>query len=356
MSSATYSVKNLGDYKVFLPPENYYESKERKTARTERKKRNDAFLREHGLKPALKPITGSFIYAHPPNYQGQEAFRWDAGMWKKALIRLQGYGIDTVIFQAALWKELGECYYPSQFFSSFRKWNVIEPMLQSAGELGMDVYLGGYGSVTCWHKKLNADIVNEEMTRQKSCFHELLRYRKYFKGFYFSPESAYAGKRDMELECALGDLYYGLFSDIRHAEPELSIMMSPATFYHPEGMGQMCDAWCSIFNRAHPDILAPQDSIGCGCISLDRQIEALRIWREIADRCQIELWSNVECFECCEPYYDETSRRAAAPERVIAQINNAAPYVSKLITWELLYYGDPDVHAPGRPLIEEIFL
>ena len=355
MANDRHSIKQLGEYRVFLPPAGAGTRPGVEERRAARIKRNNDFLQSIEPTAPKMHITGSFIYAHPPNYRGAETLHWTQYEWKRELTRLKGYGIDTVIFQASLWAELEECYYPSQLFKDYKSWNVVEPMLAAAKELGLVVFLGGYGSVTCWRERLSGQMIQEEIQRQVGCFKELLRYRASFDGFYFSPESAYIGKRDEELEDFLGELYHGFFSVIRNADPRLKILMSPATIYHQGAMGDMRDAWCRVFAKDHPDILAPQDSIGCGCITLDRQDEAFKIWRSVADDRQIELWSNVEDFECCAPYYDETSRRAAAPERVIAQINNAAPYVSKLISWELLYYGNAKLHPAGIPMIKALF-
>jgi hypothetical protein len=345
----------MPEYKLFLPPIGYCDTPEEQELREENKRRNLSAVKAAGVQKPKMPITGSFIYAHPPNYKGAETINWDKNKWLKELNRLKSYGIDTVIFQAALWSELEECYYPSKVFSSFKCWNVIEPMLEAANELKFTIFLGGYGSVTCWQERLTKSIVDEEIARQTACFKELLKYRDMFHGFYFSPESAYTGTRNLELEKFLAQLYHGFFSEIRNADSKLKILMSPATFYYPETMNEMYNSWCEVFKLSSPDIIAPQDSIGCGCITLDHQLEALKIWHDIAQTCNIEHWSNVEVFDCCAPYIDEKSRCAANPDRIVLQMNNAANYVCKLITWELLYYANEELHPQGQAFVKRIF-
>ncbi|MFA6931969.1 MAG: DUF4434 domain-containing protein [Lentisphaeria bacterium] len=351
-----YIIKDFGEYKLFLPPQRPVSDPASVARRAERDHANQAFIESHpGLKPQ-KRVTGSFIYAHPPNYRGAEAFRYSEEDWLQELGRLKRYGIDLVIFQAALWNELQECYYPSETFSDYHFFPVIEPMLAAAEKLGLEVFLGGYGSVTCWREKLDAGSVNSELARQLACFRELLRYRKFFKGFYFAPESAFTGQRNPELEKFLSDLYDRLFSEIRASDASLQIMMSPATFYYPdERMSQMADAWQAMFAKAHPDILAPQDSIGCGCITLEHQEEAFRQWQRVAQTCHLRLWSNVECFETCAPWLDETARRSAAPQRVACQMTNAESFAEKLISWEILYYLSANLHPRGQNLQEIMF-
>ena len=70
-----YSIKNLGDYKVFLPPEGWRETPEARERRRFRAEANRAAGNEPDAKMPEMPVTGSFIYAHPPNYKGAEAFR-----------------------------------------------------------------------------------------------------------------------------------------------------------------------------------------------------------------------------------------------------------------------------------------
>lgn len=356
MANNSYIIKELErGYKVFLPPEGYNDMPGVLERRTRQIRENDEYLKDFPPTAPEKPITGSFIYAHPPNYCGAEALFWNTADWKRELTRLKSYGLDTLVFQASLWNELQECYYPSELFKSYRTWNVVEPMLEAANDLGFTVYLGGYGSVTCWRERLSSQMISDEVERQVGCFKELLRYRDAFHGFYFSPESAYSGKRDLTMENFLGELYHRFFSEIRNADDRLKILMSPATFYYANGMEEMKNSWCQVFASDHPDIIAPQDSIGCGCITLKHQVEAIKIWHEICEDRHIEHWSNVESFDSCEPYDDEHSRCAAQPERIIAQINHAAPYVTKLISWELLYYTNPELHPAGIPMTKALF-
>ena len=108
--SDLYSIKQMPEYRLFLPPVGYCDTAEAQARRDQRKQRNRAAVEAAGLQEPKMPITGSFIYAHPPNYKGAETINWDKKMWLQELSRLKGYGIDTVIFQAALWSELQECY------------------------------------------------------------------------------------------------------------------------------------------------------------------------------------------------------------------------------------------------------
>ena len=51
-------------------------------------------------------ITGSFIYAHAPDYVGNYTLNWKKADWDQAFKKLKSRKIDTVVFQAAVWNEL----------------------------------------------------------------------------------------------------------------------------------------------------------------------------------------------------------------------------------------------------------
>lgn len=349
-----YIIREFGQHKLYQPPANHKPNADRLATRI---KHNLDWARQQNHQKLNGRITGSFIYAHPPNYLGIDTLNFSKNDWLREMNRLKDFGIDTVIFQAALWSELQECYYPSKTFKGFKQWNVIEPMLDAANELGFTVFLGGYGSVSCWIDKLNSDIINSEIKLQLECFKELLKYKDLIDGFYFAPESTYPGHRDLSREKFLSDLYGGLFSQIRAAAPKLKIMMSPATFYYPDGrMLEMADAWNAMFEKNAPDILAPQDSIGCGVITLEHQKEAYEAWSSVCHKNNIKLWANIEIFDCFyDPENPNKMREVADSERVKAQINNASAYVEKMITWEALYYTSAHAGAAGVRLKQAIF-
>lgn len=346
-----YVISEIDGHKLFLPPPN------RRGGGLERWKNhvraNLEFIRKNPPLALKNRITGSFIYAHPPNYQGICTLEFTVEDWTRELRKLKALGMNTVIFQAALWNELEECYYPSEEFRNYRRWNVIEPMLEAASGLGLKVFLGGYGSVTCWMDKLDRDLVETEKRRQLKCFQELMRYKGLFHGFYFAPESAFTGERDPRREAFLHSLYGELFQEIKSIDPTLQILMSPATFYYPDGkMRLMAEAWNAFLQGVPLDILAPQDSIGCSCITLEHQDEAYRNWKAVCAENRIHLWANIEVFDLREPIGSAHARCPALPDRVVAQINNAAPHVEKMITWEGLYYFSGEGEALRKRLFE----
>lgn len=285
-------------------------------------------------------ITGSFIYAHAPDYVGNYTLNWKKADWDQAFKKLKSRKIDTVVFQAAVWNELQEVYYSSKLFPEYRSWNVVEPMLLSAKENGMTVFLGGYGSVSGWNMQLDDADVLQEIQRQTDCLSELLLFRELFDGVYYSPETAFSGIRDPEREERLHWIYQTYFGRIREMAPEKKILMSPASKWVPDKEQDFIDSWLALLDDVPLDILAPQDSIGCSACTLDVMKNIWELWQQVTKRAGISLWANIELFERvdfggAEPF------KAASAERIRQQCRAVAPFAEKCICWEALYFDLP---------------
>lgn len=314
---------------------------------------NQEFIETRSIQAPKMPITGSFVYAHAPNYRGRPMNNAGYSGWMQALGCLVDLGIDTIILQASLWNELNECDYPSKAFANMKFFDVVDPLLKAAKSHGLTVFLGGYGSLTGWKEQLSAEDINGEDSRQTLCFKELIaRYRGQFSGFYFMPETAFHGERDIDKEEKLNQLYRGFCGTIKSMAPELAILMSPATFFHPGKTADMIAAWNHILSRVPLDIMAPQDSIGCCVNTLSHQEETFAAWNEICIKNGLTFWSNVEVFQRYGDVRSINHSIPASPERIAFQINHASKFVSKLIAWELLYYQSDDCGEAGRRLAE----
>ncbi len=331
-----FTIEKIEDFSLFIASDKARELVEPMILRA--KKLNRKFINDNPLLAPQMPITGTFVYAHPPNYRGRPMHNYSVRDWMKLMRDLSRAGMDTIILQASVWNELNECYYPSEHFKNHKQWNVVEPMLEAADASCMKVYLGGYGSVTGWKEHLTQADIEQEKQNQVSCFRELLKYRKLFDGIYFAPETAFAGARDLEKEKFLNEIYREFCFAVKREAPDKRIMMSPATKYFPGKMPEMIDSWLTILDKVPLDIMAPQDSIGTCGNQLIHQEQTYKAWLEICKKCDIKLWSNIEIFERNESIDGVNHSVSASPERVTAQINNAAPYVEKLICWEAPYY------------------
>jgi len=320
----------------------------------EAKASNEEFLKTTPTGNLSKPITGTFIYAHPPNYRGLPTLKWGVSQWRSLLQKFRSVGMDTVIFQAAVWNELGECYYPSRTFQSHRMWNVLEPMLEATTAEKIRVFIGGYGSTTGWMKHLSPETAAREERTCIACLTELLQDRDAFEGFYFPSETAYTGSLDRSKSAQLNRIYRTFFNHIKETDDRIRILMSPATKYFPGKDREMEDHWIEMLQGVPLDILAPQDSIGT-CGSRLRHADGMyRIWKSLCSKLNIDLWANIEIFERNDLALNDNSI-TAKPERVIAQVNIASPYVDKLICWEAPHYLFGRSDSASNPLLQRVF-
>jgi hypothetical protein len=331
-----FTIEKVEDFNLFIASERARNYAEPMIA--EAKESNRKFLAENPPGTPKMPITGTFVYPHPPNYRGRPMHHYTVRDWARLMRDLKIVGMDTIILQASVWNELEECYYPSTHFSNHKQWNVVEPMLEAADAAGMTVYLGGYGSVTGWKEHLTQADIDQEKQNQIACFRELLKYRDVFDGIYFVPETAFTGERDHEKEKFLNEVYREYCSTVKAEAPDKKILMSPATKYHAGKMCEMTESWLAILENVPLDIMAPQDSIGTCGNELVHQAETYKAWADICDKSGITFWSNIEIFERKDSIVGVDYNQPAATERVAAQINHAAPYAKKLICWEAPYY------------------
>jgi hypothetical protein len=331
-----FTIEKLEDFSLFIASEKAKEIAEPVIEKAN--KSNKEFLSKQKPSKPKMSISGTFIYAHPPNYRGRPMQNYSINDWMRLMQELKLIGMDTIILQASIWNELQECYYPSKCFKNFKQWDMIDPMLKAAKNSSIKVYLGGYGSVAGWKEHLTQKDIDQEKRNHAACIDELLKYNDLFEGIYFAPETAFSGERDIKKENFLNEIYKEFCVNIKNKAPEKKILMSPATKYFPGRMKGMIESWSNILNEVPLDIMAPQDSIGTCENELVHQKETYKAWNEICKEKKIIFWSNIEIFERKPIIKGINHSIPASFERIIVQINNAAPYAKKLICWEAPYY------------------
>ena len=295
-----------------------------------------------------KVITGSFIYAHPPDYKGLQMLKASASDWREVFRRLKRMNMDTVIFQAALWKELNECFYHSAFFSGMTQHKVLEKMLEAAELEDMRVFLGGYGSCSGWQKNFSDADLRRELENHRRCFQEIRRIGN-IAGMYFPAETAFSGKREPQKEKRMHELYRFYSSMVKDADAGLKVLISPVSPDFPGKDREFLGFWRSILENSGVDVLIPQDSVGGGGYPLER-LPALWInWKKCADGLSLDLWANIELFER-RGYAPKTNLVPADSARVLAQIAQAAPYVQRLVCWEAMYFASDAAGKTGTML------
>lgn len=293
-------------------------------------------------------ISASFIYAHPPDYYGIPMLHASADDWSKTFRQLKSMRIDTVIFQAALWRGLNECFYRSRRFKDMTCFGVLENMFAAAELENMHVFLGGYGSDAGWKEHLTREEMAEELECHRSCFEELYSLGK-FDGMYFPSETAFSGRRLPEKELRMRGLYRNFADMVKNKDSKLKIIVSPATMHDPAENEMFKDFWSAVLETTGIDILMPQDCIGNSCSRLAWMDTQWKAWKEVAGWQNIQLWSNTELFER-RGYRPENNFYPASPERVAAQLDLTAPYVSRHCCWEAMYFTSDATGEEGKRL------
>lgn len=329
-------VKKFSDFKLYQPTEE--EADIANKSLPGRLEINRKFLEENPPADSCSmTITGTFVSAHAPDYIGVPTIRWSVEDWCSEFQTMHSFGIDTVILQSSAWRELEECYFASETLKEFCIFDVVRPLAEAAKIENMKLFIGGFGSVAGW------DLQNEEKTAKEMELHEsVLRELAELAGdniagFYFPCETAFRGERRLEHEMQYSKIL-GRFCNIaRELLPGKPIIMSPSSKYFEGKDADFINCWKNLFSIAAPDILAPQDSIGCGGCNLANQSAMWALWKKLAEETGCRLWANIELFER-RTFGGEDPFDAAAPERVKRQLVNVADYVEKCVCWEFSYF------------------
>lgn len=343
-----WEIRHIDDYVAFRASDDIIEEVNKRYAAANAANRE--FLKTHAPAKATMPISGTFICAQPPNYKGLALHHASQEEWEKLFARFKTFGVDTVIYQAAVWNELETVFYPSRRFAGYRTFDCIGKVLAAAKNMNLTVFMGGYGSAAGWGMGHNPELVAQEKANHFATLDELFElYDGQFAGIYFAPETAYRGERDLDGEKALNSIYRDFCDRLKEKHPNYDILMSPATKYYPGKLAEMRDSWLSILDGVQLDIMAPQDSIGCCGNTLEHQPETFRVWKEICDVKNIRFWSNVELFEDLD-CGNCTPAIPAEPERIAMQIQHASAVAEKLISWEMGFYTDEICGERGMAL------
>jgi hypothetical protein len=299
---------------------------------------NQKFLETVSRPPKGGRLTGSFIYSHPPDYIGRPTMTWKVTEWRDLFQEMKEMGIDTVIYQAAVWLEVKESYYPSKLFPDFKTWDSIEALCQAAIQEDITLFLGGLGNLMCFDVNATAETYQKDRDSQLACFRELKAlYEGGFQGFYMSPETGYPGGRQPERERLLNGYFKQVCEGIKAEMPGLPILMSPGTYYIPGHDEDIYNFLMAIFRDCPVDYMAPQDSIGTFGNRLPHLKTSFEIWSCVCKDLGFTLWVNVESFERVKI---GTSQDFVSADftRLALQLSTANQFADKIISWEVPYF------------------
>ncbi len=302
---------------------------------------NRRYLDGLAEKPRGGRLTGSFIYAHPPDYVGRPTLHWGKAEWQALMKELKEIGIDTVIYQAAAWVEVRERYYPSRLLADYTAWDSIHPLCEAVGAEGMTLFLGGLGNLKAFDEKVTPEEIGQDIDLQLGVFQELAdAYRGGFHGFYMSPETAFPGRRQPEREALLNRYFKQVCTGVKEIVPGIPILASPATFYQVGREVEIHDFLFNLLDGVPIDYMTPQDSVGTFGNRLATLPPSFEIWKRLSREIAFHLWVNVESFQRAR-IGTPNDFTPADFARLAVQLASANRVGEKIVSWEVPYFYSP---------------
>jgi hypothetical protein len=303
----------------------------------------------------ITPVTATFIYHQPPDYNGVPADHWEEREWVSEFERLKLLGIDTVVHQGAVAERLDGCWYlwyqPSQnvikslnpLTIRLKKSPVETPklnvMIKAAERTNIKLYLGLVNLLGPWFsnptQKLLDEIVKQQITVAEDLINNFGKSSAIY-GWYIPPEFSHLLHGFLKrLNC--GQFLQEITTFLKNQTPTKSIMISPITHYNTFFKSYAYHFWINTLKNSGVDILAPQDSVGVLNVTPKQSPKIWQFWRSVANEAGVQLWANCESFERVN--YSIDHPLVAAPfKRFLWQLEAVTPFVDKIITWEAMHF------------------
>lgn len=246
-------------------------------------------------------ITGTFLdeISHDIPHQN-----WGYAEWDKDFASMKSIGIDTVVLIRSGHKKF--ITYPSDYLMKnhgcYRPpMDLVEMYLKLAEKYGMSFYFGLYDSGLYWH---NHECEKEMEISRNVASEVWKRYGKSpaFRGWYINFEVSRAFK-------GITELYSGMGTFVKDLSDGLPTLISPfiegikppvandSTIINPNAItiDTHEKEWNQILSdiKGAVDIVAFQD----GHCDYHELADYLRVNKKLADRYQMETWTNCETFD-----------------------------------------------------------
>ncbi len=280
-------------------------------------------------------ITGTFLDEISYDIPHQN---WGREEWRRDFLNMRAIGIDTVImircglkqwltYPSEVLMQRQNCYRPAA--------DLVEMFLELSDELGMKFFFGTYDSWCHWHSdhpekelELNLKVVEEAWLRYG--------HHKSFAGWYLSQEIS-RGKK------SVATLYRELGKHCRELSDGLPVLISPyIDDIKGNGKGSISleehsREWDEMFSamQGGVNIVAFQD----GHCEFHELSDYLAVNRRLAEKYDIECWSNCESFDRDMPIHFLPIKW----EKMLFKLRAAeAAGVRKMITFEFSHFMSPN--------------
>lgn len=255
--------------------------------------------------------------------------------WRQKVREISELGMEYIVIMATALYD--KCYFKSSVFpfADTPCSDPIEEVLSEADDCGIKVFLGNgfYGD---WRKASNNIKDKEVVDRSFRAMEELAilyGHHKSFFGWYFPDETCIILRFS-------GDFmkYVNICSAHCHQlTPEKKTLIAP----YGTNLALANDRYVRCLAELDVDFIAYQDEVGVKKTKVDRTKRIFEKLRKAHDKAgHSELWADIELFDF-EGIIYKSALVPADFERVRKQIENVAPYVDKILSYQYLGIMNP---------------
>ena len=288
----------------------------------------------------MRMIDGTFFEFRHHNtpegkYWNPALEKFEGTDWRQKVREISELGMEYIVIMATALYD--KCYFRSDVFPFAETVcaDPIEEVLDEADKCGVRVFLGNgfYGD---WRKAGNNIKDKEVIGRSFRAMEELTAlygHHESFYGWYFPDETCIILKFS-------GDFvkYVNLCSGFcRELTPDKKTLIAP----YGTNLALANNRYVRCLSELDVDFVAYQDEVGVRKTKVDRTkriFEKLRKAHDKAGRSQ--LWADIELFDFEGMVY-KSALVPADFERVRKQIENVAPYVDKILSYQYLGIMNP---------------
>lgn len=261
--------------------------------------------------------------------------KFEGADWRQKVREISELGMEYIVVMATALYD--KCYFKSAVFPFADTLcpDPIEEILSEADKCGVKVFLGNgfYGDWRKAGQNIKSQEVIDRSFRAMEELAILYAHHESFYGWYFPDETCIILKFS-------GDFmkYVNLCSARCHElTPEKKTLIAP----YGTNLALANNRYIRCLTELDVDFIAYQDEVGVKKTKVDRTkriFEKLRTAHDKAGRSQ--LWADIELFDFEGVVY----KSALVPgkfERIKKQIENAAPYADKILSYQYLGIMNP---------------
>ncbi len=261
--------------------------------------------------------------------------KFEGADWRQKVREISELGMEYIVVMATALYD--KCYFKSAVFPFADTLcpDPIEEILSEADKCGVKVFLGNgfYGDWRKAGQNIKSQEVIDRSFRAMEELAILYAHHESFYGWYFPDETCIILKFS-------GDFmkYVNLCSARCHElTPEKKTLIAP----YGTNLALANNRYIRCLTELDVDFIAYQDEVGVKKTKVDRTkriFEKLRTAHDKAGRSQ--LWADIELFDFEGVVY----KSALVPgkfERIQKQIENVAPYVDKILSYQYLGIMNP---------------